>query len=56
MTIEEINKKIEELKIKKVNGQACEIYTRVSGYHRATSRWNKGKLQEQKDRKEYKIK
>ena len=57
MTLEEIEQKIESLKQKRDNvvGRTCEIYTRISGYHRSTTRWNKGKLQEQKDRKGYKV-
>jgi len=31
-------------------GQKCEVYSRVSGYHRPVERWNKGKQQEFKER------
>jgi anaerobic ribonucleoside-triphosphate reductase len=34
----------------------CEVYSRVVGYLRPTSQWNKGKQQEFKERKVYKIK
>ena len=30
--------------------QCCEVYSRVMGYHRPVSEWNKGKQQEHKDR------
>jgi len=33
----------------------CEIYTRVVGFYRPVSQFNKGKQEEYKDRKEYKI-
>ena len=33
----------------------CEIYSRVVGYMRPVSQWNKGKQQEYKDRKMFKI-
>ena len=36
--------------------QKCEVYARVCGYIRPTSQWNDGKQQEQKDRKEFKVK
>ena len=29
----------------------CEVYSRIVGYHRPTSRWNKGKAKEFEDRK-----
>lgn len=28
----------------------CEIYSRISGYYRPTSQWNKGKQEEFKER------
>jgi anaerobic ribonucleoside-triphosphate reductase len=31
--------------------QPCEIWSRVMGYHRPTTGWNKGKQQEHRDRK-----
>lgn len=34
-------------------GKECEVYSRVTGYHRPTSNWNKGKLEEFKERKVY---
>ncbi len=35
--------------------QKCEIYSRVVGYLRPVQNWNKGKKQEFKDRKVYKV-
>jgi len=44
------------MKIKKVVLKVpCEIYSRVVGYFRPVSGWNKGKQEEFKDRKEYKV-
>ena len=34
--------------------QPCEVWTRVMGYHRPVSQFNKGKIQEHKDRTPYK--
>ncbi len=34
--------------------QPCEVYSRVVGYLRPVKQWNKGKVQEFKERKEYK--
>jgi anaerobic ribonucleoside-triphosphate reductase len=31
----------------------CEIYSRIVGYLSPVNRWNKGKLSEYNDRKEY---
>jgi len=36
--------------------QPCEVYSRIVGYLRPISQWNKGKQEEFKERKEYKIK
>lgn len=33
----------------------CEVYSRVCGYFRPVSNWNKGKQQEFKDRKPFKV-
>ncbi|MBU4274502.1 ribonucleoside triphosphate reductase [Patescibacteria group bacterium] len=35
--------------------QPCEVYSRVVGYIRPVQQWHKGKQQEYKDRKEYKV-
>lgn len=32
----------------------CEVYSRICGYHRPTTFWNKGKVEEFKERKVYK--
>ena len=37
-------------------GSKCEIYSRVTGYMRPTSSWNKGKREEFNDRKAYNVK
>lgn len=34
----------------------CEVYSRVVGYLSPTNRWNKGKVEEFKDRKTFKLK
>lgn len=34
----------------------CEVYSRVCGYFRPVSQWNKGQKQQLKDRKTYKYK
>ena len=56
-TLTEIDNKIAELKstLKNNVGRDCEVYTRISGYHRATNNWNKGKMAEYKERKAYKF-
>ena len=36
--------------------QPCEVYSRIVGYLRPVQQWNKGKQQEFKDRKEFKVK
>ncbi|MDD3498275.1 MAG: anaerobic ribonucleoside-triphosphate reductase [Candidatus Moranbacteria bacterium] len=35
------------------NFQACDVYSRVVGFHTPISRWNKGKSSEWKDRKTF---
>ncbi len=35
--------------------EKTEVYSRVCGYFRPVSNWNKGKREEFKDRKEYKV-
>ena len=37
-------------------GETCEVYSRVCGYFRPVSNWNKGKKEEFKDRKTFEIK
>lgn len=36
-------------------GCKCEVYSRVCGYFRPVSNWNKGKKEEFKDRKTYEV-
>jgi hypothetical protein len=36
-------------------GQNCEVYSRVVGYYRPVTQWNKGKQEEFKERTEFKI-
>ena len=36
--------------------QPCEVYSRIVGYLRPLSQWNRGKQEEYKERKEFKIK
>ncbi len=35
--------------------EKCEVYSRVTGYIRPTSNWNRGKKEEFKDRKMYDV-
>jgi len=42
--------------IKGIKRQVCEIWSRVTGYLRPVSNWNKGKREEFKDRQTYKDK
>jgi ribonucleoside-triphosphate reductase len=39
-----------------VCGKATEVYSRIVGYFRPVSNWNKGKQQEFEDRKTYEVK
>jgi len=36
-------------------GKVVECYSRVCGYHRPVKNWNKGKQEEFKDRKVFKV-
>jgi ribonucleoside-triphosphate reductase len=47
-------KKAEEQTMTKCGGK-CEVYSRVCGYFRPVSNWNKGKKEEFKDRKTYSV-
>ena len=42
---------IEEVKLSDAERQPCEIWTRVMGYHRPVSEFNKGKKEEFAERK-----
>ena len=46
--------KTEEIKLLDEERVRCEIWTRVMGYHRPVSAFNKGKQSEYKDRKYFK--
>ena len=35
--------------------QPCEVYSRIVGYYRPISQWHEGKIQEFKERKEFKV-
>lgn len=37
-------------------GKLTEVYSRVCGYFRPITNWNKGKQEEKKQRKDYEIK
>lgn len=60
-TKEELKKDLENLRnlrkevLTGANGQECEVYSRIVGYYRSISNYNKGRAQEFKDRKNYKI-
>ena len=41
----------DKLKLDDAERTPCEIWTRVMGYHRPVSQWNKGKKSEFKERK-----
>jgi len=49
-----VESKEENIKIPDEERTPCEVWTRVMGYHRPTLSWNKGKLQEHKDRRAFK--
>lgn len=36
-------------------GESCEIYSRVTGYYRPISNWNRGKQSEAADRVMFKV-
>ena len=36
-------------------GEKCEVYSRVTGYFRPVANWNKGKQEEFKDRRTFKV-
>jgi len=52
MTKKELTDKVST--IDGIKRQACEVYSRVVGYLRPVSQWNKGKKAEYKDRKTFK--
>ena len=36
-------------------GEKCEVYSRVTGYFHPVANWNKGKQEEFRERKTYKV-
>jgi hypothetical protein len=55
--LQEIEKALSILdeKLKNVQGSKTEVYTRIVGYHRDVTNWNKGKKEEYKDRVTFKV-
>lgn len=55
MTIADIDKKINDMKIRLLNvsGTECEVYSRICGYNRSTKNWNLGKAEEYRHRKNF---
>ncbi len=53
--LEEINKRLEELKQEKsqVEGTETEVYARIVGYYRAVKNWNRGKKEEYRFRENF---
>lgn len=51
--IKKIEAEIKQLKkkLESIEGQVCEVYTRIVGYFRNVENWNHGKKEEYKDRK-----
>lgn len=45
----------EKIVLKEEERTKCEVWTRVMGYHRPVSQFNKGKKQEFKERKMFKL-
>lgn len=43
------------LELKEIKGEFTEIYSRIVGYYRPCNNWNKGKLEELKDRKMFNV-
>lgn len=56
-TVKQIDKEIMELKekLQNVKGRETEIHTRIVGYYRPVSNFNKGKAEEYKNRITYNI-
>jgi len=48
VTVEQINTRLEELKVQRghIQGQETEVYARIVGYYRSVKNWNKGKKEE----------
>lgn len=54
----EIDKEILNLKekVRNVKGEPTEVYSRIVGYYRPHEKWNRGKKEEYKIRKNYQMK
>lgn len=57
MTRTEIERRIKQLEesLVTVQGQPCEVYSRIVGYYRHIGNWNKGKAEEYKQRAVFQI-
>lgn len=57
MTIFEIDNKIKTLtnKLENLIMPEISVFSRICGYHRVITAWNKGKAEEYKDRKLFKM-
>ena len=55
MSVQEIDTRIGELtqELNQVHGRKTEVYSRIVGYYRAVSNWNRGKREEYRHRKTY---
>jgi ribonucleoside-triphosphate reductase len=55
MTLDQINKRLEELKASRtqIQGMETEVYARIVGYYRSVRNWNKGKKEEFGVRRNY---
>ena len=56
-SIKEIDMELEDLekKLSNVVGRPTEVYTRIVGYHRDVSNWNKGKKEEYFERRTFSL-
>ena len=55
MSVQEIDARIAELaeELNQVHGRKTEVYSRIVGYYRAVSNWNRGKREEYRHRITY---
>ena len=56
-TLEQIEKELQEAReaLNQVQGTTTEVYSRIVGYYRSVRNWNKGKRQEYKERKLFRV-
>jgi len=49
--------KIQQLRdeLKNVEGENCDVYSRVVGYHSPANNWNEGKKEEFKNRRTFSV-